>query len=160
MHTTAPPIVPSWFSPGGLQRLRVNEKRPSPWAQSLTVISPLSHMKPWEIYKGYLQIRLLFLFYFLVLGFKLRALCLLGRYSTTWATQSVLLCVLVIFEIQSCLTPGLAWIMILFVLSHVARLTGMQRLPLHNHWLRRGLENFLPRLASNHDPPDLHLSSC
>jgi hypothetical protein len=28
-----------------------------------------------------------------------------------------------------------------------------------SHWLRWGVENFLPKLASNYDPPNFHLQS-
>jgi hypothetical protein len=47
-----------------------------------------------------------------VVGFKLRALCLLGRHSTAWATPLALFA-LIILEIGSCFLPRAAWTMIL-----------------------------------------------
>jgi hypothetical protein len=46
------------------------------------------------------------LFFFVVFGFELRPLCLLTRYSTTWATLSALS---ICLEIGSYFMPRLAW---------------------------------------------------
>jgi hypothetical protein len=61
----------------------------------------------------------LFFFWEAVLVVELRALCLLGRCSTTWTTPSDL-CALVIFEIGSCLMAAI----LLFVPLHIAGMTG------------------------------------
>jgi hypothetical protein len=65
----------------------------------------------------------------------------------------------VISEIGS-LGPCLAWTKILlFMLIQVTGMTGMHHHSQLFHWLWWTLANFLPRLASNPDPPDLHLLS-
>jgi hypothetical protein len=54
-----------------------------------------------------------------------RALCLLGRCSTTWATPPAL-SALIVFEIGSCFMPESGWTVIfLFVLPCIAGMTGM-----------------------------------
>jgi hypothetical protein len=62
--------------------------------------------------------------------------------------------VFVIFVIGSLFMPGPTWaVILLFVLLLIAGITGAN----HNtsHCLRWCLENFLPRLALNHNPPNL-----
>jgi hypothetical protein len=77
-------------------------------------------------------------FFWTVLEFELRASCLLSRRSNTWATPQLLLLLAAIIT-----------------LPDVAGMTGM----CHRTKLLVGLMNFLPMLALNLDPPDLHLPS-
>jgi hypothetical protein len=50
--------------------------------------------------------------FLVILGFELRALHLLGRYSTSWLMPPVLL-FLVIFEMESCFLPKQVWTTVL-----------------------------------------------
>jgi hypothetical protein len=85
-------------------------------------------------------------------------LCLLGRNSTTWKVHPQSLFSLDIFQIGSCVffSRGLLQTTILrTVVSLVAWITGAHHCLVY--WLRWGLANFLPRLASNYNPPNLYL---
>jgi hypothetical protein len=81
-----------------------------------------------------------------VLGFELRALCLLDRISTIWVNTPVLFS-LDIFGIQCCIYPRAILDLNPTIYAFcIAGITGM-----HHHvqlyLLRWVLENFLPELA-------------
>jgi hypothetical protein len=70
-------------------------------------------------------------FFFAVLGFKLRASCLLGRCSTTRITPSVLFCAGYFQDrVSQTLCPGWPRTVILLIFaSWVARITGVSHWP-------------------------------
>jgi hypothetical protein len=95
----------------------------------------------------------------MVLGIELRALHLLGRLFIIWVTRQPFLCwlfwdrVLLSARQPNHDSPIYA--------SHIAGMTGTWHLAFFFffNWLKRGLKNFLPWLASNQDLPNLHLPS-
>jgi hypothetical protein len=108
------------------------------------------------------KVLILIVTFFVVLGFDLRVLCLLGRCTASWTTSPVL-CALVIFQVGSCRfllrpesSPTDA--------SHVVGMTGVHQ---HYYWLSLlllieiggGLTSFLPWLTSSLNPPDFCLCS-
>jgi hypothetical protein len=100
-----------------------------------------------------------FFFFFAVLGFELRALCLLGQGCATWATLPAALSALVTFEIEF---HFYAWA----GLNHnppiyASCVTGVTDTCHHAHLLlvEKGSWELRPRLGSNHDPPDICLPS-
>jgi hypothetical protein len=101
----------------------------------------------------------MFLFSPLVLGLELRALHLLDRCSTTWTIPQPIFA-LVIFQIGSsafCLWPA-SDCDLPTCAFHIAWVIGTY----YHIWLFSwdgGLTNFLPGLASNHNPPNLPLPS-
>lgn len=88
----------------------------------------------------------------MILGFELKASCLLGRHSAFWSTP-LLFFPLVIFETGSHI---FAWAIL--NTSHLARITGIQH-HAQLFLLRRGLTNFLACAVSNCDPSYRYLSS-
>jgi hypothetical protein len=77
-----------------------------------------------------------------VLGFELKAFCLLGEGSATWATSPVLFA-LAIFHIGSTI--------LLFTFPLYLGWQACATIP-NFYWLRYGLTNFLSRLASGLEP--------
>jgi hypothetical protein len=105
---------------------------------------------------------LVFVFVFSVLKLKLRALKLLCRHSTTWATSPPFFA-LVIFQAGSHLffffLPRQACTVIFLPsASHVARTIGTGHHAQLIDW-DGGVTNFLPGMALNCNPPDLCLLS-
>jgi hypothetical protein len=94
-----------------------------------------------------------------VSGFELRGSCLLGWYSTTWATTSALIWISYFSDRIPRFFLGRATTL-LPMASLIAWTTDTCH---HAHlidWVGEGLTNFLPGLASNYDPHDLHLLNC
>jgi hypothetical protein len=94
-------------------------------------------------------------FFVALLDLEFTASCLLGRYSTTWATLPVFFCVVYFWgRVSHTVCPGFPQTVILLIsASWVARIWGWA--------ISAQLINFFLRLVSNHDPPNLHLlSSC
>jgi hypothetical protein len=99
-----------------------------------------------------------FCLFFGCTGFELRASCMPGRSSTTQVTLPAL-SVLVIFETESGFMPRTPWTMsLLFVLFHVAGMTGIYHHTNSIGW-DRVFWTCLPGLASNYHPSDLSLKN-
>jgi hypothetical protein len=87
------------------------------------------------------------------------ASCLLGGYSTSWATLPVLLC-FSYFHVSTshfCTGPGSVHNSPTYGFPHSWGHRHVPPCPVY--WLRWGFANFLPELVTNWNPPDLCLLS-
>jgi hypothetical protein len=100
-----------------------------------------------------------FFFFFGSSGVWTRALCVLGRCSTTWTIPPPLSALIIIQIVSQVLWPPWPepWS---FYLCFSCSWNDRHKIPYPTYWLRSGcLTNFFTELASNHDPPDLCLLS-
>jgi hypothetical protein len=88
-----------------------------------------------------------------VLGFELRAWCLLGRHSAAWVTLPALFCFSYFLGRVSpfCQGPASDCSSSTYDLAH--SWDDRHASPCLVDWLRWGLPNILPKLDSNLDPP-------